>query len=80
MEFVTGIVGFAVGALLSWEITWRRAAGEMDRRRAILQNSARFWQAEADRAQAAAVAAEERAAAWLEGCKQGLALSRRGAK
>lgn len=68
---LAGLGGLAVGAFVSWELAQGYAAAEMNRLLARSEQRVRHWQAETDRAKAAAAAAEDRMAAWLDGCQQG---------
>lgn len=71
MEILTGLAGLVLGAFAAWEIAQGYAAAEMRSLWSRSEERVRYWQAEADRAKAAAAQSEELVAAWREGCQQG---------
>lgn len=71
MDILFGLAGLAAGAFVAWEIAQGCAAAEMNRLYARSEEKIRHWQAEAKRARAAAAQAEDKLAAWLDGCQQG---------
>ncbi|MBO0804031.1 MAG: hypothetical protein J2P25_13280 [Nocardiopsaceae bacterium] len=71
MEMLAGLAGLVVGAFIAWEVARGYATAEMNRLWARSEEKIRYWQAETKRAKAAAAQAEDRVAAWMDGCQQG---------
>ena len=80
MAILAGLTGLLTGAFAAALVTRRRAAAQLRRLRARLEERVGFWQGETERARASAAQAAERTAAWVAGCEQGredmLALAR----
>lgn len=71
MDILVGLAGLVVGAFIAWEFAQGYAAAEMNRLRARSEEKIHYWQAETKRAKAAAAQAEDRMAAWIDGCQRG---------
>jgi len=71
MDIVCALAGLVAGGFAAWEFAQGCAATEISRLRARSEETIRYWEAETKRARAIAAQAEERMAAWLDGCQQG---------
>ena len=71
MDILSGLAGLVAGAFVAWEFAQGYSAAEMNRLLARSEEKIRYWQAETKRAEDAASQAEDRMAAWIEGCQQG---------
>jgi chromosome segregation ATPase len=71
MDILAGLTGLVIGAVAAWQLTKGRAAVQMSRLRAQLQEQIRNWQDETERARASAARLSEQTAAWIAGCQQG---------
>jgi hypothetical protein len=80
MDILTGLAGPVIGAVAAWQLVQWRAAAELTRLRAQMDERICYWQDETERARATASRLSERTAAWAAGCRQGredvLALAR----
>ena len=66
-----GLAGLVIGATAAWLLAQESAAVQMTRLRARLEERIRYWQGEAERAQATAERLSEQTTAWAAGCQQG---------
>jgi hypothetical protein len=71
VDILVGLAGLVVGAAVAWQFTLERAAAEMSRLRARLEERIGYWQGEAEQARASADLLSEKTAAWVAGCQQG---------
>lgn len=71
MSILIGLAGLVIGAAAAWQLAQERAAAELGRLRARLEERIGYWQDETERARASADRLSEKTAAWLAGCQQG---------
>lgn len=71
MDILAGLAGLVIGAVAAWQLAQGRAAAEMSRLRAQLDDRIGYWQGETERARASADRLAEQTAAWMAGCQQG---------
>ena len=71
MGTLAGLAGLLVGAVAAWQVGRARAATELRRLQARLEERIRYWQDETERARATAYRLTEQTAAWVAGCQQG---------
>jgi hypothetical protein len=71
MDILTGLAGLVIGAVAAWQLVQWRAAAELTRLQAQLEERVSYWQDETERARATASRASEQTAAWVAGCQQG---------
>ena len=71
MDILAGLAGLVAGAVMAWQLVRWRAAAELSRLRAQMDERIGYWQDEAERARAHAARTGEQAAAWAAGCQQG---------
>jgi hypothetical protein len=71
MGTLAGLTGLLVGAVAAWQFGRARAAAELRRLQARLEERIRYWQDETERARATASRLTEQTAAWVAGCQQG---------
>ena len=71
MNILAGLTGLLIGAAAAWQLAQGRAAAQMSRLRAQLQEQIRNWKDETERARASAAQLSEQTAAWVAGCQQG---------
>jgi hypothetical protein len=71
MDILAGLAGLVAGAVMAWQLVRWRAAAELSRLRAQMDERIGYWQDETERARATASRLSERTAAWVAGCQQG---------
>jgi hypothetical protein len=71
MSILAGLAGLLIGAIAAWQLAQERAAAELNRLRARLEERIGYWQGETERARASADRLSETTAAWAAGCQQG---------
>jgi hypothetical protein len=71
MDILMGLGGLVIGAVPTWQLAHERAALELRRLRARLEERIGYWQGGAGRARSTARRLSGQTAAWTVGCQPG---------